>query len=139
LVREFAFGACEDKTPIHQRPDQDRRDGSTAYRDYVTVITTSARRRAHPARGCEIVSQQQQEKQMTLPTNNDIASRELSIEELDAIAAAGLGSWLKGEVTSAWHGLERAGEAVAHFFAPDIKITFTYGGHQPGRTPLKVS
>jgi hypothetical protein len=76
---------------------------------------------------------------MTLPTNNDVANRELSIDELDTIAAAGLGSWLEGEAKSAWHGIEAAGSAIASFFAPDIKITFTFGGRAPGSTPYKVS
>jgi hypothetical protein len=76
---------------------------------------------------------------MTLPTNNDVANRELSIDELDTIAAAGFLSWVEGEAKSAWHGIEAAGSAIASFFAPDIKITFTFGGRAPGSTPYKVS
>jgi hypothetical protein len=85
-----------------------------------------------------MISQHQQEKQMTLPTNNDAANRELSIDELDTIAAAGFLSWVEGEAKSAWHGIEAAGSAIAGFFAPDIKITFTIG-RPPGSTPYKVS
>jgi hypothetical protein len=44
--------------------------------------------------------------QMTLPTNNDVANRELSIEELEAIAAAGILSWIKSEASSALHFFE---------------------------------
>jgi hypothetical protein len=76
---------------------------------------------------------------MTLSTNDTITNRELSMEELDTIAAAGLGSWLEGEATSAWHGIESAGSAIRNFFTPDIKITFTFGGRPPGSTPYKVS
>jgi hypothetical protein len=86
-----------------------------------------------------MVSQHEQEKKMTLPINNDVTDRELSIAELDAIAAGGFGSWLEGEAKSAWHGVEKAAGAVASFFAPDIKITFTFGGHPPGSAPYKVS
>jgi hypothetical protein len=49
---------------------------------------------------------------MTLPTNNDIANRELSIEELDTIAAAGLISWIKHEASSALHFFEGSGKAA---------------------------
>jgi hypothetical protein len=76
---------------------------------------------------------------MPLRTNNDISDRELSIDELDAIAAGGFGSWLEGEAKSAWHGIEKAAGAVASFFAPDIKISVTFGGRPPGSTPYKVS
>jgi hypothetical protein len=76
---------------------------------------------------------------MTLPTNNDVANRELSIEELDTIAAAGFGSWLEGEAKSVWHSIEHAGREIASFFAPDIKINVTLGGRPGGGTPYKVS
>ncbi len=46
---------------------------------------------------------------MTLPTN-DIANRELSIEELDAIAAGGF-------FGDAWHFVEHEASAVAHWVA----------------------
>jgi len=39
---------------------------------------------------------------MNLSTN-DSANRELSIEELDAIAAGGLWGWIKHEASSALH------------------------------------
>jgi hypothetical protein len=44
---------------------------------------------------------------MTLQTNVDFPNGELSIEELEAIAAG----W-PGWVHSAWHGIERAASAV---------------------------
>jgi hypothetical protein len=44
---------------------------------------------------------------MTLPVN-DVANRELSIEELEAIAA---GNWL-GDL---WHGVEHVASAVEHW------------------------
>jgi hypothetical protein len=57
--------------------------------------------------------QHQREKmQMTLSTNDEFANRELSIEELDTIAAAGLISWIKGEASSALHVIENVGKAA---------------------------
>ena len=44
---------------------------------------------------------------MTLPTNDDFSSRELSIEELEAIAAGG---WFGSIV----HGIEHGASAVWH-------------------------
>lgn len=41
-------------------------------------------------------------------STNDFENRELSIEELDAIAAGGL-------FGSIWHGIEHAASSVAHF------------------------
>ena len=49
---------------------------------------------------------------MTLPMNDDFAIRELSIEELDAIAAAGLISWIKHEASSALNVVENVGKAA---------------------------
>jgi hypothetical protein len=43
---------------------------------------------------------------MTLPTNEDFANCELSIEELEAIAAGGLWSWIKHEVSATVHWVE---------------------------------
>jgi hypothetical protein len=40
---------------------------------------------------------------MALPTNDDFANRELSIEELETIAAGGLWGWIKHEVSAAVH------------------------------------
>jgi hypothetical protein len=75
---------------------------------------------------------------MTLPTNDDFANRELSIEELEAIAGGGLFGWIESEAKSAWHGIEHAASAVANWFTPDVKITFTIG-HPGNGTPHKVS
>ena len=44
---------------------------------------------------------------MILPTNDDFSNRELSIEELEAIAA---GSWLG----DAWHWVEHETSTVLH-------------------------
>jgi hypothetical protein len=49
--------------------------------------------------------------QMTLPTNDEFANRELSIEELETIAAAGFLSWIKSEARSALHIIENVGKA----------------------------
>jgi hypothetical protein len=50
---------------------------------------------------------------MTRPTNDDdFANRELSIEELEAIAAAGILSWIKSEASSALHFFEGGGKAA---------------------------
>ena len=48
---------------------------------------------------------------MTLSTNDDFANRELSIEELEAIAAAGLWGWIKHEASVILHDVS----AVVHF------------------------
>ena len=61
---------------------------------------------------------------MTLPTNDDFPTRELSIEELEAIAA-GWPSW----VHSAVHGLERAESAAVHWIeSPSGKNTLANAG-----------
>ena len=52
---------------------------------------------------------------MTLPTNDDFANRELSIEELEAIAAG----W-PGWVHSAVHGIEHGASAVVHFLSGPV-------------------
>ena len=49
---------------------------------------------------------------MTFPTNDDFANRELSIEELEAIAAAGFLSWIKSEASSVVHFFENSGKAA---------------------------
>ena len=49
---------------------------------------------------------------MTLSTNDDFANRELSIDELDAIAAAGILSWIKSGASSALHFFEGGGKAA---------------------------
>lgn len=49
---------------------------------------------------------------MNLPTNNDFANRELAIEELEAIAAAGILSWIKSGASSALHFFEGGGKAA---------------------------
>jgi hypothetical protein len=75
---------------------------------------------------------------MTLPTNDDIAKRELSIEELEAIAAGGLLGWTEGEAKSVWHGIEHGVDAALNWLSPNVKITFTLG-HPANGTPHKVS
>jgi hypothetical protein len=63
------------------------------------------------------------ETRMTLPTDNDFSNRELSIEELDAIAAGGLWGWIKHEASAAVHwiegpGLHVLGEIVKYLGTP---------------------
>jgi len=43
---------------------------------------------------------------MALPMNDDVSNRELSINELDAIAAGSLWGWFKKELGDAAHYLE---------------------------------
>jgi hypothetical protein len=74
-----------------------------------------------------MISQHQQEKMMSLPTNNDVANRELSIDELETIAGGGLLGWFEDGAKSVVHGIEHAANAVENWFTPDIKITFTFG------------
>lgn len=75
---------------------------------------------------------------MTFPMNNDVANRELSIDELDAIAGGGLLGWIEDGAKAVAHSVEHAVNAIENFFTPNIKITFTIGG-RPGGTPYKVS
>jgi hypothetical protein len=57
---------------------------------------------------------------MTLSTNDNFANRELSIDELETIAAGGLFGWIGHEITSAVgyvlspaaHAVEKFGEAL---------------------------
>jgi hypothetical protein len=50
---------------------------------------------------------------MTLLTNDDFANRELSIEELDAIAAGSVWGWIKHEANSVANFFEsRTGKQV---------------------------
>jgi hypothetical protein len=61
---------------------------------------------------------------MTLPTNDDFANRELSIEELEAIAAG----W-PGWVHSAVHGIEHGIGAAVHWAeSPSGKNTLANAG-----------
>ncbi len=48
---------------------------------------------------------------MTFPTD-DLANRELSIEDLEAIAGAGLLGWIKSEASSVLHFFEGSGKAA---------------------------
>jgi hypothetical protein len=75
---------------------------------------------------------------MNLPTNNDIANRELSIDELDAVAGGGLLGWIEGGAKSVWHDVQHGIDAVLDWAAPQGKITVTFG-RPPGSTPYKVS
>jgi hypothetical protein len=72
---------------------------------------------------------------MTLPLNDDIANRELSIEELDAIAAAGF--W-----GNFWNGITfdlkiAGGPIVARLAAGDAR-TGTGGGPVGGHAPRRL-
>lgn len=54
---------------------------------------------------------------MALPTNDDYSNRELSIEELEAIAAGfslgGAWNWVKHEASAAVHWIEGPGLRIA--------------------------
>ena len=43
---------------------------------------------------------------MTFTTNNDVGKRELSTEELEAIAAGSIWGWIKHEASAAVHWIE---------------------------------
>jgi hypothetical protein len=45
---------------------------------------------------------------MTLPINDDFATRELSIEELEAIAGGSVWGWIKHEASVVEHGASAA-------------------------------
>jgi hypothetical protein len=68
------------------------------------------------------------ETRMTLPTDNDFSNRELSIEELDTIAAGGLWGWIKHEASSALHWVEGPGLTILS----KILKTVSYPPRQPG-------
>ena len=51
---------------------------------------------------------------MNLPTNNDVANRELSIDELDAIAGGSLLGWIEDGAKAVAHGVEHAVNATYH-------------------------
>jgi hypothetical protein len=59
---------------------------------------------------------------MTLPTNDDFAIRELSVEELEAIAGGGVWGWIKHEASAAVHWAE----------SPGLKILENIFGRAPG-------
>jgi hypothetical protein len=63
---------------------------------------------------------------MTLPTNDDFSNRELSIEELEAIAA-GWPHWLHSAVN--W--VEHEASVIAHYAVPVVKAIVDYVGKHP--------
>jgi hypothetical protein len=50
---------------------------------------------------------------MTFPTNDEFVNRELSIDELEAIAAGGVWGWIKSEANSALNWIEGPGLKIA--------------------------
>jgi hypothetical protein len=64
----------------------------------------------------------QGELRMTLPTNEDFANRELSIEELDAIAAGSIWGWIKHEAGVVVHEI---GSAV-HWIETHVKVEYPF-------------
>jgi hypothetical protein len=66
---------------------QDRRDKSAACRDQVTSVTATAEGGQHPACGRGMIRAiKRGDMRVTLPAN-DFSNRELSIEELETVAA----------------------------------------------------
>src|SRR5258708_3102752 len=83
-------------SPMMLRDHQDSRDRSTGCRGRVTSVTATTGCARHCARGRETISHHQHRRnRMTLPMNDDVANRELSIEELEAIAAGSIWGWIK--------------------------------------------
>jgi hypothetical protein len=79
---------------------------------------------------------------MTLPMNDDFANRELSIEELEAIAAGGwLGRawhWVEHEAGKVWDGVTSpSGQAVLSIGAIVLGILGGGGGSGNGGSTLK--
>ena len=65
---------------------------------------------------------------MALPTNDDFANRELSIEELEAIAAGGFWSWIKHEASVIAHDASVAFHWIeSHWPNPTTKFPFPPG------------
>jgi hypothetical protein len=67
-------------------------------------------------------------------STNDFANRELSIEELDAIAAGSVWGWIKHEASSALHWIEGPGlrDAVAAitWIGQHLPGPVVYNGHK---------
>jgi len=72
---------------------------------------------------------------MTLPTNNDFANCELSIEELEAIAAGGFWSTLKHVVSTVAHDVF-IGSVVA-VAAAGVTLGIGNAFYTPKRPPLQ--
>jgi hypothetical protein len=67
---------------------------------------------------------------MTLPTNDEFSNRELSIEELEAIAA-GWPSWVHAAV----HFVEHEASVAVHYALPVVTAIVNYfATHPPGPT-----
>jgi hypothetical protein len=88
------------------------RDRSTAYHDQVTPVTAASHCVRH--RGCAGREMSRTvntgEKKMEISMNDSLANCELSIENLEAIAAGNIfgdfGRWVKREVNDGIHWLE---------------------------------
>jgi bacteriocin-like protein len=65
----------------------DPSDKDTAYHDRVIVVTATPSPSLHRAHGCGMVRTNNEENEMTLLTNDDLATRKPSIDELEAVAA----------------------------------------------------
>lgn len=69
---------------------------------------------------------------MTPATKDDFADRELSFEELDAIAAGSVWGWIKHEASSALHWIEGPGARIA------AEVVKWIGSHPPVYNGHKV-
>lgn len=76
---------------------------------------------------------------MSVPENNDLASCELSLEELDAVAGGGLWGWIKHEASSAWDWLKHDGLKVAEAIIKVITHPPTGPGPGPTQPPHRMS
>jgi len=74
---------------------------------------------------------------MTLPTNDDFANRELSIDQLETIAAGGLWGWIKSETRSALNWIEGPALKIAGEIIHVLEGQT--GGPTYNRTPHKLS
>jgi hypothetical protein len=83
--------------------------------------------------GCGMIRTHQEEMRMNLSTN-DFVNHELSIEELEAIAAGSFLGWIKHEASSALHWIEGPGlrDAVAavKWIGEHLPPVVVYNGHK---------
>jgi len=68
---------------------------------------------------------------MTLPANDDFSKRELSVDELDAIAAGSIWSWIRTELTT-------IANSVHVIYASQDHPPLPSGGPGPKGGPYRV-
>ena len=77
---------------------------------------------------------------MNFPNKDEFASRELSIEELDAIAAASLWGWVKHEASATVNWVEDQGKMIGSFLGNFIGGVGSFNAtHANHNVPRKVS